>query len=88
MDDAADGLRDSPARPDPAVIDGLLMRARKAGFAIIDLRDVFSEVDAREIIVAEWDRHPNSEGHRIIADKLFESVSEVLALRRPIATRE
>jgi hypothetical protein len=69
-------------KPEAAVVDGLLASARKAGFGTIDLRDVFAGTNGREIIVAEWDRHPNPKGHQIIADRLYGPLLESLGVKR------
>ena len=45
--------------------------ARDAGFAIIDLQDVYHDRDLATIRLAEWDDHPNALGHRLIADRLY-----------------
>lgn len=45
--------------------------AHGAGLEVIDLRRVYEGVDQHTLIVAEWDRHPNAEGHRLIADALY-----------------
>jgi D-alanyl-lipoteichoic acid acyltransferase DltB (MBOAT superfamily) len=45
--------------------------ALSAGLDVIDLRTVYRDADQRDLIVAEWDRHPNTEGHKLIADALY-----------------
>jgi hypothetical protein len=46
--------------------------AREAGFLVIDMTDVYNSVsDMKEVWLAEWDHHPNVEGHRMIADRLY-----------------
>jgi hypothetical protein len=79
----ADAIRDAGAVPvyafipmpldqiDRTLHQQLLDAATRAGFAVIDLADVYSEGDPREHIVAEWERHPNAKGHRAIAQRLL-----------------
>ena len=46
--------------------------AEQAGFIVIRLDDVFKNEDASRVNLAEWDNHPNTYGHQLIADRLFE----------------
>jgi len=65
---------------------GLLAAAADAGFEVIDMSDVYLASDERALIVAEWDRHPNDEGHRVIADRLVRELRArpgLLSHRRP-----
>ena len=45
--------------------------ARSAGFTTIDLRDVYNLQDPESLYIATWDKHPNAEGHRLIAEHLY-----------------
>jgi D-alanyl-lipoteichoic acid acyltransferase DltB (MBOAT superfamily) len=45
--------------------------AREAGFVVLDLTDVYVGSDRNSLWVAEWDAHPNADGHRLIADRLY-----------------
>jgi hypothetical protein len=47
-----------------------------AGLDVIDLRGVYQGHNQHDLIVAEWDRHPNAAGHRIIADALYRKLLE------------
>jgi hypothetical protein len=49
---------------------GTIEIARKAGFIVMDLADIYEGQDIDQIRVAEWDDHPNARGHRMIADRL------------------
>jgi hypothetical protein len=49
----------------------MLQIAEIAGFIIINLADVFKNQDFTLIRVAEWDEHPNTRGHQLIADQLY-----------------
>jgi D-alanyl-lipoteichoic acid acyltransferase DltB (MBOAT superfamily) len=61
-------------RPTPEDDERLYRVARDAGLDVIDLRRVYEGVDQRTLIVAEWDRHPNAEGHRLIAEALYRAL--------------
>jgi len=58
--------------PDPANIQ----LARAAGFWVIDLTGCYAGHDEQQLRVAEWDRHPNAQGHRLVADRLFEQLTQ------------
>ena len=49
--------------------------AQDAGFATIDLSDVYQGQDLASIRLAEWDDHPNPLGHRLIADRLYAAIA-------------
>ena len=50
--------------------------ALDAGFATIDLSDWPAHEDVKSLQSAEWDRHPNAKGHRLIAEKVYEALRE------------
>lgn len=50
--------------------------ASEAGFIMIDLNDVFEGVDIANIRLAEWDDHPNQQGHQLIADRLYSELQQ------------
>jgi len=50
--------------------------AREAGFEIWDLSNAYEGHDPGSLLIAEWDKHPNAMGHRLIADRLFTSFRE------------
>ncbi len=56
-------------------IPATLQIARDAGFAVIDLEDVYKGRDIATIRLAEWDDHPNALGHRLIADRLYAAIA-------------
>lgn len=48
--------------------------AKEAGFEIIVLKDVYNGHNYKNLVVAPWDYHPNSKGHNLIGNKLFEAL--------------
>ncbi len=50
---------------------GAVQIAREAGFIVINMEDVYDGQDIEEIRLAEWDEHPNSLGHRLVAERLY-----------------
>lgn len=75
-------VRDMPAEHSAAahpVIDF----ARGLGFTILDIRDVYAGHDVQKLLLASWDKHPNAEGHRLIADRLFTELVEKTTLLKP-----
>jgi hypothetical protein len=68
-----------PMVPESAVQDEQTREAalaRDAGFTIFDLDNVYDRHDRHSLWIAEWDAHPNSRGHRLIADRLYELIME------------
>ncbi len=51
--------------------------ANKCHYLQIDLTGLYNTVNIKEIIVSEWDTHPNAKGHALIADKLFNEMMNV-----------
>ncbi|MEH6593011.1 MAG: hypothetical protein V7746_22265 [Halioglobus sp.] len=45
--------------------------AEDAGFLVVDLSGVYGD-HPEDIVIAEWDDHPNGEGHRMIANALYD----------------
>jgi hypothetical protein len=60
-------------RPEvPATVDRYVRWAGEAGFLTLDLRGIYQGYDRRTLQVAAWDDlHPNVEGNRLIAEKLY-----------------
>jgi hypothetical protein len=55
--------------------------AREAGFIVIDMLGAFASADGYEALwIAKWDRHPNAEGHRLLADELYAGLRRELDL--------
>jgi D-alanyl-lipoteichoic acid acyltransferase DltB (MBOAT superfamily) len=52
----------------------MLRIAAAAGFVIVDLADVYKNERVEAIRLAEWDQHPNSRGHQLIAARLHEAL--------------
>ncbi len=78
----------------PFGLDEFRSWAQAAGFATWSLDGLYDGHDMNALWLAPWDRHPNAEGHRVIADRLYAVVRENepdLALRagesRPAASR-
>jgi hypothetical protein len=49
--------------------------ASEAGFYTVDLSTVYDGQDLDSITVAEWDRHPNGRGNRLIAEGLYNAIT-------------
>lgn len=68
----------------PQVTDGswreetadTLAIAAGAGFVIIDLDDLYKGRDINQLRLAEWDDHPNTQGHRLVAEHLYQGLLE------------
>jgi hypothetical protein len=54
--------------------------ARGAGFVLLDTSDAYEESeDLPSLWIAKWDRHPNAEGHRLLADRVYQELRTYLA---------
>lgn len=49
--------------------------ARQAGFEILNLHNVYQGYTVNDIALAEWDKHPNKLGHRLLMDGLFKEIT-------------
>jgi len=83
---AAERIRASGAAPVLIALDIVSMRtdseppslafAASRGFQVHNLLDVYSGLDPKDLEIAEWDDHPNAEGHRLIAQRLYRELTE------------
>jgi hypothetical protein len=48
----------------------VLAAARRAGFLTLSVEDAFATRDPDDLVLTEWDSHPNALGHRLIADAI------------------
>lgn len=49
--------------------------AEKAGLRMLDVSAAYSSVKKKDTLwVAKWDRHPGVQGHRLVADLLYENI--------------
>jgi hypothetical protein len=56
----------------------LLKLAEAAGFTVIDLSTAYAGYDPQDLILSDWDRHPNTHGHQALADLFLQEL-----LKRP-----
>lgn len=65
-------------------------KADEHGFGLFDLSDLFENaaVPRSSLAVAPWDGHPNPEGHRMLADKLFDGLRPHLISEHDKATND
>jgi D-alanyl-lipoteichoic acid acyltransferase DltB (MBOAT superfamily) len=59
---------DEPESEERAALFGA---ATNSGFTVINMEDVFEPFDEWSLVLNRADHHPNAEGHRIIADRLY-----------------
>ncbi len=57
-----------------AMRETVLPAAREAGFALVDLSDIYDGFRYEDITIAVYDSHPNEQGHQNIADRLYRQV--------------
>ena len=51
-----------------------LQIAEEAGFYVVSIADLYSKRDRDALRISPTDNHPNSEGHRLIADRLYQEI--------------
>ncbi|MCB0707741.1 MAG: SGNH/GDSL hydrolase family protein, partial [Saprospiraceae bacterium] len=54
------------------MVDLLCNLAKRQGFAIIDLRDVYKGTKKENLMVTSFDGHPSILGHQLVADQVFD----------------
>ena len=50
--------------------------AKESGFIVLDLSNAYDNQDLDSLVVAYWDKHPNTKGHRLIAEHLYQALWE------------
>jgi hypothetical protein len=61
--------------------------AEAAGFAVISLADIYKTLDINTVRLAEWDDHPNTRGHELIAARLYDALrAKWSAIMQPNST--
>lgn len=60
-----------------AEVDHLMQQARAAGFATISMTSVYRNRPSKSLQIAPWDKHPNAEGHRLIAERLYQKLVQL-----------
>ena len=60
----------------PMTRDELGQIAKDAGFEILSMADVYAGHDFRELQISRWDYHPDEFGNQLLADKLYEQMSQ------------
>jgi hypothetical protein len=48
--------------------------AQAAGFEIVDLSAIFEGQDLDSLSLEQWDRHPNAQAHKMIANRIYDAV--------------
>ncbi len=54
--------------------------AHEAGMIVLDLTHAYDGVNARTMWIAPWDSHPNADGHRLLGDELYKTLTAQLSL--------
>jgi hypothetical protein len=63
-------VRDMPAEVSDT-LQPMFDVARGLGYAVVDARDAYAGRDPKTLLLAQWDKHPNALGHRLMADRLY-----------------
>jgi hypothetical protein len=75
-----------PEVGDPVDTSKDLRLAKEAGFTVMDLTGVYP-APFKRLWIAEWDKHPNVEGHRLVAERLHEVLTQTHAIPLPDTTQ-
>jgi hypothetical protein len=54
--------------------------AREAGMTVLDLTHAYDGVNPRTMWIAPWDSHPNADGHRLLGDELYKTLTAQMSL--------
>ena len=54
--------------------DRLKTLCEQAGFTFLEIDNPFITDDIRALQIADWDTHPNAEGHRLLAENLYQLI--------------
>ena len=60
--------------PNGEEVDRLVRLAKEAGFITFDLTGLFGEHEVDDLVMSQWDMHPNAAGHSIMADAMVEAM--------------
>jgi hypothetical protein len=50
--------------------------AEESGFIVLNLSDAYENQEVESLVVAYWDKHPNTKGHKLIAERLYQALRE------------
>jgi hypothetical protein len=74
------------AEAEDSVVARSARMAQNAGFEVMSLAGAYGDGPPETLQLASWDRHPNAEGHRRIADRLYnETIANANRLRIPVS---
>jgi hypothetical protein len=48
--------------------------AKDAGFITFDLTGLYGETDVEDLVMSQWDLHPNAEGHAMMARSVMDAM--------------
>ena len=60
--------------------------AEGAGFTTISLKDVYNSAAPNKLAIAPWDDHPNTLGHQLIAEHLYQAIRDKGIISSPRLT--
>ena len=75
-------VRDMPAEVSDTV-QPMFDVARQMGYDVVDARDAYAGQDPNTLLLAQWDKHPNALGHRLMADRLYDALVTRQQLIKP-----
>ena len=55
-------------------LERAVRQLRESGFETYNLGDVYGDLPVASLWLGPWDEHPNPQGHRLIADRIFQDL--------------
>ena len=55
-------------------INRLVRLAEESGLIVLNLSDAYENQDLESVVIAYWDKHPNANGHQLIAERLYQAL--------------
>ncbi|MGH7492062.1 MAG: carbohydrate binding domain-containing protein [bacterium] len=71
-----------------AEVDHLIQQAQAAGFLPISMINVYRNHPTKSLQIAPWDKHPNAEAHRLIAERLYQKLAHLRLADSPGITHQ
>jgi D-alanyl-lipoteichoic acid acyltransferase DltB (MBOAT superfamily) len=82
-------LLEKPEELGNRALDDMRRMASDVGLEVIDLRGAYAGVRSRKSLwIAKWDNHPNAEGHRLLAERLYHELLGSRALRHQLGVTD
>lgn len=75
------------SRPSPKQDRDLLQLVEELDFPILNLQNFANDEIEKNLVLSEWDNHPNARGHQLIAEEIYRQLQGQKELRQSILNR-